>query len=577
MALTAELVVVFWQIPVSAHNLFVAFWCLLMGHRHLFSTSQSLENEHDQNWNHIHAEQHFVNLAGAGTSDNGSFFYPVENMSLDGTHFASHWSPAPRSTANPSSSHNAEVLPYQPDASGPSHDPFVHLPTAGTFSTVPDSYAQHASSSNYEWPTFHGVEGSFVDLTVPSGRGPQKRKSPGIPSVCERGSTSRYYNAGSSPDLPSSSELRLEKSSIDSQCMPWDHITMNPIYRGSGLSIRGEGSLRNVRSRSALDLESNLARTHLSTNPSYSVSHPIDHSSPVDVLVQASSALTRDRSLINMSPATGRVIVSDTSSFNHETDQFHVGSSSSNPSAEIGGYHHNFITSRNPVAPQNFHASSTQSVRGVRSSSFSQRSSPAFRASSSSLRLGHAAPSDGGLQLVAESYSPRHPRPLSTIGWRNGDRNGRSRISTGRYRSLPNEAGVHDRFSSEGFMIVDRSAWYGPRNMFDQHRDMMLDIDNMSYEDLLALGERIGNVSTGLSEDLISKCLIETIYCSSDQTQEEETCVICLEEYRDRDGVGTLKACGHDYHVSCIKKWLSMKNLCPVCKGSALADNMKDK
>lgn len=31
-------------------------------------------------------------------------------------------------------------------------------------------------------------------------------------------------------------------------------------------------------------------------------------------------------------------------------------------------------------------------------------------------------------------------------------------------------------------MIVDRSTWYGPRNMFDQHRDMMLDIDNMSYE-----------------------------------------------------------------------------------------------
>lgn len=31
-------------------------------------------------------------------------------------------------------------------------------------------------------------------------------------------------------------------------------------------------------------------------------------------------------------------------------------------------------------------------------------------------------------------------------------------------------------------MVVDRSAWYGSRNMFDQHRDMMLDIDNMSYE-----------------------------------------------------------------------------------------------
>ena len=31
-------------------------------------------------------------------------------------------------------------------------------------------------------------------------------------------------------------------------------------------------------------------------------------------------------------------------------------------------------------------------------------------------------------------------------------------------------------------MIMDRTAFYGSRNMFDQHRDMMLDVDNMTYE-----------------------------------------------------------------------------------------------
>lgn len=548
-----------------------------MGHRHQFNASQSFENEDDQNWNHMHMEQHFVHLARAGSSDSSSFFYPPENMSVDGMHLTSHWGPAPRSTVYPSSSHNVEVAPYQPDAAGPSHDPFVHLSTAGTYS-VPDSYAQHASP-NYDRQTFHGVEGSFVDLPVASGRGPHKRKSPGIPSACERGSSSRYYNAGSSSDLPMASELRLEKPSIDSQLMPWERINMTPIHRGSGLSIRGEGSLRNVRSRPALDLESNLARTHVSgtpSHPSYSASHPIEHSSPVDLSIQGSSSLTQDWGHLSMSPAPGRAMVSDTSCFNHETNQFLLGSSASNPSAEIVGYHHDFVTSRNPVAP-NFHANSTQSMRGVRSS-FTQRSTSTFRASSSNLRLGHAEPSDEGLHLVAESYSSRHPRPLSTIGWRNGDRHGRSRISSERYRSLPGDAGLHDRFSSEGFMIVDRSALYnGSRNMFDQHREMRLDIDNMSYEELLALGERIGSVSTGLSEALISKCLTQTIYCSSDLTQDEGTCVICLEEYQDRDGVGTLKACGHDYHVCCIRKWLSMKNVCPVCKTSALADSMMDK
>lgn len=36
------------------------------------------------------------------------------------------------------------------------------------------------------------------------------------------------------------------------------------------------------------------------------------------------------------------------------------------------------------------------------------------------------------------------------------------------------------------------------------------------------------------------------------------------------DDVGTLKACRHDFHVSCIRKWLSMKNLCPICKKAAV-------
>ena len=35
-------------------------------------------------------------------------------------------------------------------------------------------------------------------------------------------------------------------------------------------------------------------------------------------------------------------------------------------------------------------------------------------------------------------------------------------------------------------------------------------------------------MNTGLSEDMFSKCLTETIYCSSEQSQDEGNCVICL-------------------------------------------------
>ncbi|KAB1208517.1 E3 ubiquitin-protein ligase RLIM [Morella rubra] len=41
------------------------------------------------------------------------------------------------------------------------------------------------------------------------------------------------------------------------------------------------------------------------------------------------------------------------------------------------------------------------------------------------------------------------------------------------------------------------------------------------------------------------------------------------EEYADGDELGGLD-CGHDFHTSCIKQWLMQKNLCPICKTTAL-------
>ncbi|KAM7460972.1 hypothetical protein LguiA_029093 [Lonicera macranthoides] len=66
---------------------------------------------------------------------------------------------------------------------------------------------------------------------------------------------------------------------------------------------------------------------------------------------------------------------------------------------------------------------------------------------------------------------------------------------------------------------------------------------NKHAQELFALREQIENDNIGLSEDLISKCLTESIYCSSDRFQDEGTCVICLEEYKNMDDVGMLRGC----------------------------------
>ncbi|XP_062117164.1 uncharacterized protein LOC133831022 isoform X2 [Humulus lupulus] len=58
-------------------------------------------------------------------------------------------------------------------------------------------------------------------------------------------------------------------------------------------------------------------------------------------------------------------------------------------------------------------------------------------------------------------------------------------IQTGITSRMNNHTGIW------GFMIVDRSALYGSRNIVNQHRDMRLDIDNMSYENFLHLGTHL--------------------------------------------------------------------------------------
>ncbi|XP_059445319.1 E3 ubiquitin-protein ligase MBR2-like [Corylus avellana] len=123
----------------------------------------------------------------------------------------------------------------------------------------------------------------------------------------------------------------------------------------------------------------------------------------------------------------------------------------------------------------------------------------------------------------------------------------------------------------EDYMPFEPFIYHGMADMHDRHRDMRLDVDNMSYEELLALEERIGDVSTGLSEDTITKLMKQQKYfdIGAESPPDLEPCCICQEEYVDGDDLGALD-CGHDFHTNCIKQWLMQKNLCPICKTTAL-------
>ncbi|XP_022730917.1 probable E3 ubiquitin-protein ligase HIP1 isoform X3 [Durio zibethinus] len=134
-----------------------------------------------------------------------------------------------------------------------------------------------------------------------------------------------------------------------------------------------------------------------------------------------------------------------------------------------------------------------------------------------------------------------------------------------------------EELTYEQLLVLETSLFLNGLNFYDQHRDMRLDIDDMSYEELLALEERMGTVSTALSEEAMSKCLKKSIYeatssedanVSCDGEKDDVKCSICQEEYVTGDELGRLQ-CEHRYHVACAQQWLRVKNWCPICKASA--------
>ncbi|KAK7283881.1 hypothetical protein RIF29_13629 [Crotalaria pallida] len=93
-----------------------------------------------------------------------------------------------------------------------------------------------------------------------------------------------------------------------------------------------------------------------------------------------------------------------------------------------------------------------------------------------------------------------------------------------------------------------------------------IDPDNMTYEELLDLGEAIGTESRGLSQELIDTLPTSKYKFSSlfKRKKSVKRCVICQMTYRRGDQQIKLP-CNHVYHGECITKWLSINKKCPVC------------
>ncbi|CAN8270291.1 unnamed protein product [Cochlearia groenlandica] len=91
-----------------------------------------------------------------------------------------------------------------------------------------------------------------------------------------------------------------------------------------------------------------------------------------------------------------------------------------------------------------------------------------------------------------------------------------------------------------------------------------MDPDELSYEELLALGEIAGTQSKGLSADTIASLPSKRYKDGDNKNGTSESCVICRLDYEDDDDL-ILLPCKHSYHSECIHNWLEINKMCPVC------------
>ncbi|TXG66828.1 hypothetical protein EZV62_008103 [Acer yangbiense] len=436
---------------------------------------------------------------------------------------------------------------YVPYMSTPSsampvnHGSSDHLPSSSNFGVIGVSADEYGRNSHF----MDNVRGSY-----------KRKNAEGIPGGFQ------YFNA---PASSSSSVAPLNTRHPDGVA-PIDAASFSlPPYRGNGApSIREVESQRSVRNRlGATAMDPVLAHSHNQFFQGNYIGQPFQPTGSM-WLDQRSDG---GASAWTQAPALPYMHGSSVSGSSMENVQrFPETATSSRSSSSflhpppINIRHHGF---HHPSPP----------IQGVRSHNLNihpQVAAASYRVPS------NYVPQDG-FEMV-----PRHVGPVPPAGFRiyRHPRDGVAPEASLRQRNLP-----HLRvLPSDGVALLEIPGFYEVGNYIDHHRDMRLDIEDMSYEELLALGERIGNVNTGLSEESITSHLKTRTYLSTaninleepaSMDQDSDSCIICQEDFSNHEKIGTLD-CGHEYHAECLKKWLLVKNVCPICKSEALVQLRKD-
>ncbi|EAR90316.4 zinc finger, C3HC4 type (RING finger) protein (macronuclear) [Tetrahymena thermophila SB210] len=101
--------------------------------------------------------------------------------------------------------------------------------------------------------------------------------------------------------------------------------------------------------------------------------------------------------------------------------------------------------------------------------------------------------------------------------------------------------------------------------------NLNLDVENMSYEQLLELENQMGKVHTGFTRQQIEALnIIE--FDGSKMQNVDKSCSICQNDYEDKDKLRLLNPCLHLMHQQCVDQWLLQNKKCPICQTEVQID-----
>jgi hypothetical protein len=105
------------------------------------------------------------------------------------------------------------------------------------------------------------------------------------------------------------------------------------------------------------------------------------------------------------------------------------------------------------------------------------------------------------------------------------------------------------------------------------------DFTDQDYERLLTL-DNVSVAKKGLSADAMARRGVVTRAWAEKKTKtpsddaDAPRCAVCLESFSRGDCVSRLP-CTHQYHRTCIERWLSSHVECPVCRVDLAGDERR--